>query len=72
MSEQHAQLIKVEALVVKLNEHFGSDFTVGTIKTLRDNKTISAVDVRTPGTKIARWKYNFEDVIKALEKIQED
>lgn len=67
MSEEQAELIKAEALVVKLNEHFGSDFSVGTIKTLRENKTINAVDVRTPGTKIARWKYNFEDVKKALE-----
>lgn len=70
MNEDQVELIKAEALVVKLNEYFGSDFSVGTIKTLRNNKTISAVDVRTPGTKIARWKYNFEDVKKALENTQ--
>jgi len=72
MSEEQAELIKAEALVVKLNEYFGSDFSVGTIKTLRENKTIKAIDVRTPGTKIARWKYNYEDVKTALENTQED
>ena len=71
MSE-HNELIRIEELVVKLNEYFGSEFTVVTITNLRKNKTINGVDVRTPGTKMARWKYNFEDVKKALENTQKD
>ncbi|WP_321778829.1 hypothetical protein [Sulfurimonas sp.] len=66
MSNQN-KLIKIEELVVLLNEHFSSSFSTGTIVKLRNSRTIPAVDVRTPGTKIARWKYNFEDVKKALE-----
>jgi len=66
MSEQNKKLIKVEELVVKLNNFFASDFSVSTIKNLRDEEKIPAEDTRTPGTKMPRWKYNFEDVRDAL------
>ncbi|WP_324171118.1 hypothetical protein [Sulfurimonas sp.] len=65
--KESSNLIKIEQLVVFLNEHFSSNFSTGTIVKLRNSKVIPAVDVRTPETKIARWKYSFEDVKKALE-----
>ena len=68
MSEQKS-LIKIEELVVRLNEYFSSDFSVDTIKKLRANDDIPAIDVRTPGTKMPRWKYSFEDVTEALKNL---
>ncbi len=63
-------LIRAEELVVKLNEYFSTQFSVNTIKQLRQDGKIPAVDTRTPGTKVARWKYNFEEVKKSLEDLK--
>jgi hypothetical protein len=66
MSEQN-NLIKIEELVVKLNKLFSTDFSVVTIKNLRTAGVIPAIDTRTPGTKMPRWKYEYEKVKEALE-----
>lgn len=71
MNEQKIPLIKIEELVVKLNQYFGSDFSADTIKKLRVKKDIPAVDTRTPGTKMPRWKYNFEKVKNAMENLSQ-
>lgn len=65
MSEQQ---IKATTLAVKLNEYFGTDFSVENIAKMRKKKTIPCVDVRTPGTQQPRWKYYFEEVKEAIEK----
>ena len=68
MSEQK-DLIKIEELVYKLNECFSSDFSVSIINSLRKKKIIPAVDTRTPGTSLPRWKYDFEKVKEAMKLI---
>ncbi len=62
-------LIRAEELVVKLNQYFQSEFSVNTIVQMRNKKIIPAVDVRTPGTKLPRWKYNLDDVIQKLKTL---
>ena len=69
MSEQEKPLIKAEALAVKLNEYFSTDFSVTTINNLRKKSAIPAHDTRVPGTKMPRWKYNFDEVKEALENL---
>lgn len=70
MNEQKP-LIRVEELVVKLNEYFQTDFYTSTINRMKNEGVIPAVDTRRPGTKKPRWKYNFEDVKEAIENLSD-
>lgn len=61
--------IRAEELCYRLNAEFNSDiFTVTKLQKMCRNGTIKCHDLRTPGTKLPRYFFKYDEVIKCLEK----